>query len=285
MVIASITVKVLVGVGIGLLAISLLPLRDILRMVHPGTLRRKWALLAALILFFICGYAVFAWQCARTPLSSADILVGLLLFSGSCFVAGIAFLSRQTVRDLCRLAELEHDAGHDPLTHLLNRRCLASRFNEEVSRAHRYNVELSVLMIDLDHFKVINDDYGHQTGDEILRSIGKTISTECRPSDITVRYGGDEILLIATNTTLESARELAERLRRQVKEMTLISGTGELITITVSIGLASLLRAESPEALLERADHALYRAKSLGRDRVCTHGETPLGNSKDEPSL
>lgn len=255
--------------GIGLLALSLLPVWDILRMVRAGPLRWGWIGLAALILLFILGYASFAWLHHGYVSTTADLIVALIMFLGACFVIGVAFLSRQTNKDMLRIATLERDALVDPLTGLFNRRYLFSRLEEEIARAHRYGLALSILLIDIDHFKQINDNHGHQTGDTVLHEIGTLILAQSRPSDIVARYGGEEILLIATNTYVDAAFTLAERLRKAVGTAKILSARGASIQITASIGLTSLLLADDVGALISRADQALYEAKNGGRNRVC----------------
>lgn len=258
----------LISVGIGLLCTSLLPVRDILQMVRAGQLRWGWIGLGVLIVLFIVGYAAFGWLRFGAVLTEVDLIVALVLFFGACFVMGVVFLSRQTAKDVVRIAALERDAFLDPLTGLFNRRYLASRLNEELARAHRYELALSALLIDIDHFKRINDSYGHQTGDTVLRHIGTVITTESRPSDIVTRYGGEEILLIAPNTDFEAACSLAERLRQKIESSTMQTAEGVALAITASIGLTSLTALDTVETLIERTDQSLYKAKNAGRNCV-----------------
>ncbi|HEX4038673.1 MAG TPA: GGDEF domain-containing protein [Acidobacteriaceae bacterium] len=269
-------VMVLVCSGTGLLCASLVPMGDILRLVCNRSLRWKWRLLTALVLAFIPGYAAFAVMRVRSEPSAADVIVAAILFFGGCFVAGVAFLSRQTAKDLLRIAGLERDAYTDPLTQLFNRRYLSHRFNEETFRAHRYETELAVILVDIDHFKRVNDTWGHRAGDEVLRQVAQRIRAELRSGDIAVRYGGDELLVMAPHSDGERGTLIAERIRREVKDA-IITANGSAIAITASIGVAALLADEDAGTLIQRVDCTLYQAKQEGRDRVCVAqgGDTP----------
>ncbi len=273
-------VVVLVCSGMGLLCASLAPMYDILQMVCDRSLRRKWLFLTTLVLVFIPGYATFGWMRARNDPTAADLLVAAILFFGGCFVASIALLSRRTAKDLLRIAGLERDAFIDPLTQLFNRRYLSHRFNEETFRAARYQMGLAVILVDIDHFKLVNDSYGHRSGDEVLRQVAQRIRTELRTSDIAVRYGGDEFLIIATNADCANGIMIAERLRRKVKENPVRNANGFVIPISVSIGVATLIPNESASTIIHRVDCALYRAKQKGRDRICVAqaGDAPCLN-------
>jgi diguanylate cyclase (GGDEF)-like protein len=262
-------VMALVCAGMGLLFSSLVPVLEILRMIRAGSLRRNWLILTSLIVLFIPGYATFAWLRGRERPTVVDLVVAVILFFGSCFVLSVAHLSKQTAGSLLRVASLERDALLDPLTQLSNRHYLSHRFSEEISRAHRYHLNLSVILVDIDHFKMVNDVYGHRAGDEVLKRIARVIEREIRASDIAVRYGGDEILVIATNTDDSSGRILAERMRGAIQEEQILAESGSSIPITVSIGVATLLASEYMCELIDRVDRALYEAKQLGRDRVC----------------
>ena len=152
----------------------------------------------------------------------------------------------------------------DGLTRLLNRRGLAARLEIEVSRAQRYGQPLSLLLIDLDRLKRINDRRGHAAGDDALRRVGEAIRFGCRATDVGGRWGGDEFLVLAPSTPLDEARRLGERIRD------LLSAPGGPTAITVSVGIACTVRspAASPDDLLRQADAALYEAKRHGRNQV-----------------
>ncbi len=170
---------------------------------------------------------------------------------------------------LLGLVDARRDASHDALTGLANRRAALDRMRAEAARAARERQPLSVLMLDLDRFKRINDQWGHATGDEVLVATAGILRSELRGADLGVRFGGEEFLAILPGTDLEAACHVAERIRQRVAACALQTrASPEPIRFTLSIGAASLQHGESPEALVERADAALYRAKEGGRDRV-----------------
>ncbi|MGM0767283.1 MAG: sensor domain-containing diguanylate cyclase [Pseudomonadota bacterium] len=186
------------------------------------------------------------------------------------------------VTELQRLTdELLRMARSDPLTGTANRRVLMEVLEEEFSRARRYGHQLSVLMLDLDHFKQVNDRHGHATGDAVLKELVRVVTPEIRGSDCFARLGGEEFAILLPENDLDSARQLAERLCRAVALLTFRSTQGEF-GVTVSIGVATLRDSDmSPEHLLNRADQCLYAAKSGGRNQVhCGHGE-----NRGEPKL
>lgn len=159
-------------------------------------------------------------------------------------------------------------ATHDFLTGLLNRREMFTRLSVEVSRVNRTNEPLSVIMLDIDYFKNVNDTYGHATGDMVLKEIARRLRGGMRDYDLISRYGGEEFLVMAPETTIQRAHELAERLRMLVSESPLGVEAASPITITISAGVTQLVDGENVEAMISRADTALYHAKERGRDRV-----------------
>jgi two-component system cell cycle response regulator len=169
-------------------------------------------------------------------------------------------------------ARLEMLAHTDPLTQTHNRRALMERLTEEMERARRYGLYLSVLMVDLDHFKAINDSYGHVVGDEVLRGVSATLQREARAVDVVARFGGEEFVVVLPETAAEGAMSLAERIRARIASTPPVPG-GEYgwLRVTVSIGVATVPApgVSTPEELIGVADEALYRAKAEGRNRVC----------------
>jgi diguanylate cyclase (GGDEF)-like protein len=158
---------------------------------------------------------------------------------------------------------LERQAVVDPLTRLLNRRGLAERLEQEVARARRYEHPLSLLMVDLDHLKEINDRRGHYAGDSALRQVATALGQGSRSTDWAGRWGGDEFLLIAPSTGPDAARVVAERIRQ------LARGRGDATPLSVSVGVATWEDGDlQAETLLAKADAALYQAKQEGRNRV-----------------
>lgn len=165
--------------------------------------------------------------------------------------------------------ELLRLATTDELTGLSNRRHFIRRLQEEIERAVRYEAPLTLLLIDVDYFKRINDQYGHPTGDDVLARTGELIRQCLRQSDIAARYGGEEFAVVLTNTTADGGLAMANRLQRILKEEPFCSRNGASFQVTCSIGVAELRSAwEDWEQLVSTADHALYRAKHSGRNRV-----------------
>lgn len=181
----------------------------------------------------------------------------------------VEWISREFEREQL-LDQLTERARRDSLTGLLNHGELMKRLGEEIARAQRHDHLLSLLMLDLDHFKQINDRLGHPTGDEVLRSIAELLDEETRSSDVAGRYGGEEFSIILPHAGLEEGPSIAERIREEIDGCTSLGGVSDC-RITCSIGVATL-RDESDDAdqLIGRADRALYRAKDEGRNRVAT---------------
>ena len=165
-------------------------------------------------------------------------------------------------------AELERLATIDPLTGVLNRRQLVSLATVELARAHRYGHPTSVVMLDIDFFKKINDTYGHVTGDSVLAGLAHLLTELSRTSDLVARFGGEEFVLLLPETNLIDAQEVAERIRQKVANTPFVVD-GQAIRITVSLGVTNSERSGQDFAsLLKDADHLLYQAKQSGRDRV-----------------
>lgn len=155
----------------------------------------------------------------------------------------------------------------DELTGLHNRRYLMARLNEEFERARRKGTALGLLMMDVDHFKAVNDKYGHPAGDEVLRSIAQTLASMLREYDVGGRYGGEEFAVVLAETTPADMVKLAERIREAIEQLD-AHGNATGIHVTISIGVAVLRDDDSTETLLQRADTALYKAKKAGRNRT-----------------
>ena len=169
-----------------------------------------------------------------------------------------------------RLREtLREQSIRDPLTGLFNRRYLEESLEREIRRATRSQRSLSVLMIDLDHFKRFNDTFGHDAGDALLRELGQLLQSNVRGSDIACRYGGEEFSLIMPDATLSTAQERAEHIRKSAKSLDLKHAGQALGAVTLSVGVAAFPEhGDTPFLLTRAADQALYRAKAAGRDRV-----------------
>ncbi|MBI3947552.1 MAG: diguanylate cyclase [Armatimonadetes bacterium] len=157
----------------------------------------------------------------------------------------------------------------DGLTGLYNRRYLDQRLTEEVARARRYGLRLACLMVDIDHFKQMNDRFGHQQGDQVLRATADVLRTTARTSDVVGRYGGEEFCVLAPGADTTAGVILAERIRAGVSERAFSFGD-QTVRVTVSVGVAECRGDSTPEGLIAEADRALFAAKTAGRDRVCS---------------
>ena len=166
-------------------------------------------------------------------------------------------------------AELTELATLDGLTGLYNHRTFYVLLRGELARAQRFNRPVSLLLLDIDHFKSVNDTYGHQAGDAVLKDLGALLGREAREIDRICRYGGEEITIILPETDIDAAAGIAERLRASVQAHTFAAGNGASLHLTVSIGAASWpLHASNIQGLVSEADAAMYAAKQAGRNRV-----------------
>ena len=192
-------------------------------------------------------------------------------------VALAAWASHAQLSLLIDLLGARRDASHDPLTTLANRRSAARRLEADRAHALRHGEPLSVLMIDLDHFKQVNDRWGHASGDLVLIATAQVLRDELRGADLGSRHGGEEFLAILPSTAQEQALEVAERIRAHVARLR-VALPEATATITASIGIATLECGESATALIARADAALYLAKAGGRNR-CERAGTALADT------
>jgi diguanylate cyclase (GGDEF)-like protein len=190
----------------------------------------------------------------ESELSTLEILLGALVYP---------------LRNALRYQSAMQLALLDPLTRLGNRAALDNALRRELQLAERHHYELSVLMIDVDHFKKINDQHGHSAGDEVLREIASTIESVCRESDISFRYGGEEFVVLLRKTSEMGARIIGERLRREVNLLEVEKGTHKIQpSVSIGIGTRASGQKEHINDLFERADKALYLAKQSGRNCV-----------------
>jgi diguanylate cyclase (GGDEF)-like protein len=182
------------------------------------------------------------------------------------------------VQDVTEVVSYEHKLlemnQKDGLTGIYNRRFLETRLCEEFDRHKRYGRPLSLIMLDIDHFKKVNDRYGHQFGDEVLKAVSSKIFDMTRKTDFVTRYGGEEFCCLLPETPGDAAMVLAERFRKEVMEMQLVCNA-DPVKVTISLGVCDLdEEAEGPEELIKKADDALYEAKEAGRNRVAVHRAT-----------
>jgi diguanylate cyclase (GGDEF)-like protein len=191
------------------------------------------------------------------------------------FVSRLAAIVGICLENVTNSERLKHLGLTDPLTGVHNRRYFDQRLQEEVSRALRQNIPLSCLFLDIDHFKQVNDRYGHQTGDCVLREVASRIKDQVRSIDVLGRYGGEEFAVLLMQTDMDSALGVAERIRHGIAEQRFKGEGDETLVTTLSVGVAALHdcnRARNAETLAQqlvaRADQALYRAKQGGRNCV-----------------
>jgi len=182
------------------------------------------------------------------------------------------------------LAMLSVEANVDPITGLVNRRRFDRALEEAIGQANADNQLLSLMMIDIDHFKGFNDRFGHLVGDSVLSLVGMVLKKSIKGQDTAARYGGEEFAVILPNTKINNAQTVAEQIRATIMSRELRTrGTGQSLgTITVSIGVACYRRGESTRALIERADTCLYEAKRAGRN--CTRNDTGFRDMQDQSS-
>ena len=165
------------------------------------------------------------------------------------------------------LAQAHELANTDVLTFIPNRRKIIVELQEEVIRSNRYGTPLSISILDIDHFKQVNDTYGHTTGDETLRCVAARLREQIRHPDIIGRYGGEEFLIVLPNSKADAAAEQAARLCQKIRD-TQIEVNDQVLFVTISIGIAQFrIGQENWEGFLHRADEALYQAKNSGRDQ------------------
>lgn len=225
----------------------------------------------------VCGLTLLGlfgpllWWSTAGPLPpwAGQMPTYLLVVAQAHLLYLVLFAAVVVLRSQQRRAREDADALHrlattDMLTGLRNRRAMQQVLVEDIAASRRHERPLVLALIDVDHFKAINDRLGHDAGDAVLRQVALLMRAELREVDRLGRWGGEEFLLCAPDTGLGAAHALAERLRRAVSG----HDFGQGVPVTVSIGLAPLLADDSPERLLQRADRALYRAKGQGRNRV-----------------
>ncbi len=249
------------------------------------TVARRWLLayLAMVVISVVLDPYLQAWAAPMAPLANTLFFaLNLGLGSAGIFLALFYFVreSEAMRRDLETTneelaeayTELKRSAARirelmmrDPLTGVFNRRALSERLEEELERARRHDQPLALLMLDIDHFKTINDRFGHQMGDRVLVELGRCLRRQVRRIDFVARYGGEEFVILLPQTDLGGACRFAERLRRDIGALT-VEGLAE--PLSVSIGVTARQARDTADDLLKRADDALYAAKRAGRNRV-----------------
>lgn len=257
----------------GMYLIYLLPL---LTIIMPAGLFVRTLVTTSTLLILPAMYFAIGWS-----FSLYSLLFAILLGSSAISILlghGIFYrLNREAYFDdrelKRRQQQIEFLARHDQLTGLYNRREFENKLEEEFDRSRRYNSALSLLMIDLDHFKDVNDTYGHPAGDTVLRAVGELLNNEAsesvRISDVPGRYGGEEFCLLLPETRPEGASAVGNRIRQSLGEKEFSTDDGRTFSVTCSIGVAGVDESmKHSEALVQAADEALYEAKNAGRNQV-----------------
>jgi diguanylate cyclase (GGDEF)-like protein len=196
-------------------------------------------------------------------IAASLLLLGIILF----------LISRLAGRLSNAYSTIETMSITDDLTQLFNRRHFHARLEEEIERARRYDHPVSLFMMDIDHFKPVNDNYGHQTGDEVLRAIGGILKSNTRSVDIVARYGGEEFVVLLPETKQETARVAAEKIRAAIQRHPFTGPDRSLFHVTASFGVSCLdmtdpNTADIADRMVKEADDAMYQAKESGRNRV-----------------
>lgn len=206
---------------------------------------------------------------------------------GKDFLQHLAAIISVCIDNLLTKEYLKYLGLVDNLTGVNNRRYFEQRLQEETARVFRTNAPLSCLFVDVDHFKKINDEHGHQSGDQVLRHVAQVIREQVRSIDIVARYGGEEFTVLLLQAAAARAQEIAERIRSTLAETTYYTDDGRRIALSVSIGVNTLPPGETPanlsaaaKGLVEGADQALYAAKNSGRNRTVSYSRQPKTGDK-----
>ncbi|MDC7232949.1 MAG: GGDEF domain-containing protein [Spirochaetales bacterium] len=179
------------------------------------------------------------------------------------------FLNRITMEQQYEM--LENESATDPLTGLYNRRSLKGEVQKELSRSERSGTFFCILILDIDHFKKVNDSYGHSTGDDVLKELSTILRNSVRLSDMVFRYGGEEFIILLPETLIDDAASLGERIREKVENY---SFSGVRRTVTVSGGISQSMPDSSMDLLIQKADRRLYQAKKSGRNKIISSGSS-----------
>jgi diguanylate cyclase (GGDEF)-like protein len=237
------------------------------------------ALAAATVGVWLTSFAVLVyvvWRYRRLVRAAERLAAGELGVNVSASEKGRGLDNRlaRAINEISdKLSQTTDEATTDKLTGVANRRALLVELFNEVERANRYERPLSVAFVDIDHFKAVNDTYGHAAGDDVLRGVAQAISSNLRATDMVGRYGGEEFMLILTETNVEEGAVLTEKLRTIVATER-FAADGQSLSVTISIGIAGGIGARlTSDALVRDADAAMYSAKSLGRNQTYIFAE------------
>lgn len=232
------------------------------------TMRYAVVTLVLLWLYYVGLYVISLYYPPLQPIAP-QALIGVNIFNLSIVFAMFSYLGFFYVRTVSSASrELTRLASTDSLTLLHNRRHLTELTEAEITRSERYDKPLSVLLIDIDHFKLINDLFGHLKGDQVLQHLAKLIRLELRQHDLIGRWGGEEFLIVLPETDIDTAEQVAERIREAISGFNWSDNLKKDMTVTLSVGVSQLAPNETLNRIINRADKALYISKSCGRNRV-----------------
>ena len=230
------------------------------------------AIIAFAALMMVAGIPVALYQLLALDNYALAQTVAFGIHSSAYALVAVGFLASVLIE---YQQHLSHLATEDPLTRLLNRRGLEDALYISMAHASRKGLPTSAVMVDIDHFKKVNDSFGHEVGDQIIRQVADYLRRMSRASDVVARIGGEEYLLILPDTDLEPAKILAERIREAICGRPFVVGN-QRISVTVSLGVARVVGESSLDALSQEADRAMYQAKQSGRNRVASVESAPL---------
>ncbi len=264
----------LILIGAIFLLFAITPIKKVSNLLRDEALQFRWNILKFLVILFIIGYLYYSYEywSYYSKKDSVNFVVPLIFFFGGVFVYLVGLLASTTAQDIIKIASLERENITDELMQIHNRRHFDKKLKEKILLSSRYSLPLSLLIIDLDNFKRVNDSYGHLIGDSVLQGVAKIIKEVVRDVDIIARYGGEEIAIITPNIDINQATALAQRVREKIEctDISIECSTIQSLKVTVSIGVASLnnFYEGSYENIIKDADKALYRAKKEGRNLV-----------------
>ena len=266
--------------GLVLLAASIWRTQRLIRILPD---KRPWLSLRNLMGFLSVGYGVYLYATVRNLPVNKDLIASEVFFLTALFMLLVVQFAYQTIHDIMHLDELKQIANTDELTGMYSRRAILELLDDEFQKARRFGFPLSVAMVDIDHFKDVNDTYSHLAGDVVLREVAHVLHARLRKFDVLGRFGGDEFLCVLPGTGVAGAISTGERVRARVNELQFeiiapdelgvldIGSTteGETHCSTVSIGVATLHNGMlAPNDLVQEADAALYGSKEGGRNMV-----------------
>jgi diguanylate cyclase (GGDEF)-like protein len=234
--------------------------------------------LFVLVISFLMFYPNDEWLATSYTFEFKSRLIYSFL-TVSCLFTFYEYLRQNSYQRIQEMSQkFERQAMRDPLSGLLNRRGMREKLHQEFDRSRRYNNNLTVMMCDIDHFKTVNDQYGHEKGDEIIKSLGTIFKSVLRKHDSLARWGGEEYLFLLPETNGIQAMQLAEKLRNKI-EKAQYKQDDKNFSVTISIGLHQIDKTDTINQAITKADSNLYKAKEQGRNR-CIIGPKPINTLK-----